>query len=243
MKLFSYHIKTRRSWEIRKKTIALLIAITVLAVCLEAAADSKESGLSEMLPAFSAPGKGYSLYIDLDICKMTVYKDGKAYKAFPVSGGKPSTPSPLGPWKIAGIYSWGKWYGGCFMRLNVPWGIYGIHGTVTPHVIGKYNASGGCIRMHNSDVHELKKLISPGTAVYIKQKTAAFRILENGMIGSDVYIIQQMLQAMGYYKGSLDGKFGKGLENAVIEFQKGNNIKPDGIVGYETYNRIRNSLE
>lgn len=174
---------------------------------------------------------------------MTVFIDGKAFRSYPVSGGKPDTPSPIGAWKIARIESWGKWYGGCFMRLNVPWGTYGIHGTVTPHVIGNYNASGGCIRMHNRDVHELRKLVSPGTAVYIKQASVSFRIMENGMIGSDVYNLQQMLKAMGYYKGTLDGKYGNGLEKAVLEFQKKNMINPDGIVGYETFNKIRSSLE
>lgn len=199
-----------------------------------------ESGI---LSVFSAPQTGCALYIDLDICKMTVYMDAKVLKTFPISGGKPETPSPLGAWKISRIESWGQWYGGCFMRLNVPWGTYGIHGTVTPEVIGKYNASGGCIRMHNRDVHELKKMVTPGTLVYLKQNSVSFRILENGMIGSDVFYLQQMLNAIGYYRGRLDGKFGNGLERAVIDYQKNNKINPDGIVGYETFNKIRNSLE
>ena len=47
-------------------------------------------------PTFSVPEQGVALYIDLDTYTMTVYKDGKEYKTYPVSGGKTSTPSPLG---------------------------------------------------------------------------------------------------------------------------------------------------
>ena len=84
------------------------------------------------------------------------------------------------------------------MRLNVPWGVYGIMELLRPMSLG--NTTHRVVhQMHNKDVHDLKACF-PGTAVYIKQKTAAFRKLENGRIGSDVYIIQQMLQAIDIIK-------------------------------------------
>jgi len=53
------------------------------------------------------------------------------------------------------------------MGLNVPWGIYGIHGTNKPWTIGQF-ASHGCIRMRNKDVEELFEWIPVGTNVLIE---------------------------------------------------------------------------
>lgn len=50
-------------------------------------------------------------------------------------------------------------YGPWFISLNTGWDGIGIHGTHDPSSIGT-NASEGCIRLHNSEVDELKKIIS-----------------------------------------------------------------------------------
>lgn len=50
-------------------------------------------------------------------------------------------------------------YGSWFISLNTGWDGIGIHGTHDPDSIGT-NASEGCIRLHNKDVAELKKLIA-----------------------------------------------------------------------------------
>ncbi|MDO4204141.1 MAG: L,D-transpeptidase [Selenomonadaceae bacterium] len=50
-------------------------------------------------------------------------------------------------------------YGPWFISLNTGWDGIGIHGTHDPGSIGT-NASEGCIRLHNKDVAELKKLIA-----------------------------------------------------------------------------------
>ncbi len=193
--------------------------------------------------AFKPPEKGCSLYIDLDKCVMKVFRDGKLYKSYPVSGGKNTTPSPVGKWKIVSIASWGKGFGGCWLGLNVPWGTYGIHGTLRPDIIGKSNVSGGCIRMKNRDVEEVKKLVSYGCLVYIKQDTLPFRVMQNGMVGSDVMNAQLLLRDMGFYSGGIDGKYGNMLDKAVRDFQKAHGIPVDGIIGFQTYNLMRGSLE
>ena len=50
------------------------------------------------------------------------------------------------------------------MGIDVPG--YGIHGTTEPESIG-YQATEGCVRMHNSDVEELFTIVPPGTEVII----------------------------------------------------------------------------
>lgn len=55
-----------------------------------------------------------------------------------------------------------------------------------------------------------------------------------GSVGSNVLIIQERLKNLGYYTGEVDGVFGAGTQNAVIEFQKANGLIPDGIVGTKT---------
>ena len=201
------------------------------------------NSLSPITSTFTIPSQGTFLLIDLDICMMTVYRDGKPTKTYPVSGGKQSTPSPIGTWKIIGKSDWGEGFGGSWMAFNVPWGKYGIHGTVVPWEIGKHNGSKGCIRMKNKDVNELEKMVTWGTVVHIKYDSIPFRAIKNGNCGSDVLKVQKMLYELNYYHGSFDGKFGSGLEHAVKAFQKTNHFYADGIIGRQTYQEILESLE
>ena len=64
---------------------------------------------------------------------LTVYSDGEVYKRYPIAVGKASTPTPIGEWKIVHRSTgWGGGFGTRWLGLNVPWGIYGIHGTNKP---------------------------------------------------------------------------------------------------------------
>ncbi len=58
-------------------------------------------------------------------------------------------------------------YGPWFIRLRTPWSGIGIHGTHDPSSIGK-DITEGCIRLHNSDLQELKsQYIKTGMKVVI----------------------------------------------------------------------------
>lgn len=52
--------------------------------------------------------------------------------------------------------------------------------------------------------------------------------------GDEVTQIQTRLKKWGYYNGNVDGIYGLQTENAVIYFQKKNNLRIDGIAGPET---------
>lgn len=58
-------------------------------------------------------------------------------------------------------------------------------------------------------------------------------VLKKGSTGEFVLLLQEMLRKIGYEIGT-DGVFGKGTENVVLDFQRKNNLKVDGIVGAKT---------
>lgn len=55
-----------------------------------------------------------------------------------------------------------------------------------------------------------------------------------GSTGGEVTQIQQKLQDLGYYGGSVDGIFGTQTKNAVISFQRDYGLAVDGIAGKNT---------
>lgn len=59
-----------------------------------------------------------------------------------------------------------------------------------------------------------------------------------GSKGEEVNRIQARLQEQDYYRGSIDGDFGGGTEAAVKAFQRDEGLKPDGIVGEQTWKAL-----
>lgn len=64
----------------------------------------------------------------------------------------------------------GRLSDGSWMGLNVPWGQFGIHGTLDPYSVG-WSSSHGCIRMNNNEVVELYKIVPIGTKVTIVDRS------------------------------------------------------------------------
>ena len=114
------------------------------------------------------------------------------------------------------------------MGLNVPWGNFGIHGTLDSNSVG-WASSHGCIRMNNKDVENLYKILPYGTKVTIINGPygpfgTGFRNLQSGMYGQDVMQIQLKLKELGFFNGIPNGKFGIETERAVILYCKKNNL-------------------
>jgi lipoprotein-anchoring transpeptidase ErfK/SrfK len=108
----------------------------------------------------------YRIEIDLKRHVLKLLNDSSMVREYPVAVGKLSTPTPEGQWTIIKKALWGEQFGGHFMRLSVPWGIYGIHGTNKPWSIGQA-VSHGCVRMYNRDAAELYDKVTVGTPVKI----------------------------------------------------------------------------
>lgn len=96
---------------------------------------------------------------------LSLYREGRFVKSYPVATGKPTTPTPLGTFTIVNKQvNPGGPYGTRWMGLSKPH--YGIHGTNNPASIGTA-ASNGCVRMYNNDVNDLFNQVPVGAVVSI----------------------------------------------------------------------------
>ena len=71
--------------------------------------------------------------------------------------------------------------------------------------------------------------------------------MKYGKTNDDVKFLQQTLYDFGYYKNEEDepkfsGKFDSELKNAVLDFQKTNEIKVTGVINLETYIMLKRFL-
>lgn len=56
--------------------------------------------------------------------------------------------------------------------------------------------------------------------------------------GSAVSDLQRRLRSQGYYLGEIDGDFGPATQQAVIQLQRANNLRADGVVGPTTWTAL-----
>lgn len=178
----------------------------------------------EVIETVNSPTvKSDLIIIDTRKLRLTLYHNGKMLRTYPVAIGEPETPTPIGEWKIT--YkggNWGNGFGARWMGLNVPWGIYGIHGTNKPWTIGS-RASHGCIRMFNQNVLELYELVKLGTPVHIigdLPKVAARSEVSRNNTGRDIVAIQFILRNQNFNPGVVDGRFNETMEQAVFKLQR-----------------------
>jgi len=201
----------------RKSPLKVVLSIFVILIPLIAI-----SGIS------NHNKNSYLIYVSIDDSRLYVFKEGILYKSYSISPGKPSTPTPVGTFKIISKDYWGEGFGGRWMELNVRYGKYGIHGTIYENYIGAH-VSKGCVRMLNKDVKELFSYIPIGTTVVISEGIYGefrngFRTIYPGDTGEDVMAVQRKLKELGFYSGNIDGKYGVALEYAVNSYQKRNKL-------------------
>ncbi|WP_068963051.1 L,D-transpeptidase [Desulfosporosinus sp. BG] len=108
----------------------------------------------------------YSIIVSKSNRQLYLLKDGNVIKTYPVGIGKMLTATPTGTFRIINkAPNPGGPFGVMWMGLSKPH--YGIHGTNDPQSIGK-QVSKGCVRMFNSDVIELSKIVPIGVMVTIR---------------------------------------------------------------------------
>jgi len=184
------------------------------------------------------------IVIDVALRTLVLYEDDQEVCQFPVAVGKSSTPTPVGEWKVIHKGAeWGNGFGSRWMGLNVPWGIFGIHGTNKPGSIGSY-ASHGCIRMFNRDVEKLYPLVPWGCRVKIVNdgkmvpETVNPVELKKKSSGKSVVYVQSRLKELGVEFDGADGRFGNMTELAVKYYQIWHGLEVTGVVNEETYRSL-----
>lgn len=99
------------------------------------------------------------------------------------------------------------------------------------------------IDSENKRKKELELLVAPT----IEEVKSGKKVIKKGQKGDSVKKIQKMLYSIGYdYLVSNfdtlsnwdDGDFGESTKLAITTFQEDNNLKPDGVVGKETLNKL-----
>lgn len=68
-------------------------------------------------------------------------------------------------------------------------------------------------------------------------------ILKQGANGAKVQQLQEILKALNFDPGTIDGDFGNNTVKAVKQFQSRNGLEADGIVGKNTQNALNNALD
>lgn len=162
---------------------------------------------------------------------LVLFSDGEVFKRYPVAIGKVSTKSPIGEWAIiTKSKDWGGGFGTRWLGLNVPWGIYGIHGTNKPGSIGR-SASHGCFRMFNRDVEELYEWVPVKTRVKVIGERLSINVntpLKPGQVGLSVMQLQDNLNKYGFDAGYRDARYGATTETAIQELEAQYGLKKDG---------------
>ncbi len=179
------------------------------------------------------PKGSVTIIIDVDKNQLYILEDGKTFRTYPIAVGKSKTPSPIGEYKIVNkALNWGTGFGTRWMGLNVPWGVYGIHGTDKPYSIGRAS-SHGCFRMFNKDVEEIFPWTPIGTRVNIIGHTSKFqgfnRTLKLKSSGQDVAMLQYRLKELGFSIDYADGRYGNFTELAVKLFEAYHGLPVDGV--------------
>ena len=86
-------------------------------------------------------------------------------------------------------------------------------------------------------IHVDKRDLTPACS------TGGYPVVKFGKKGTYVAVLQDALNYLGYSTGGIDGLFGNNTKNAIIRFQRANNLVADGVVGCNTWRAIVNKLK
>ena len=213
--------------------LIVLLALSVTQICIDAKLDVS------LYIDNQDKEKKYSIFIDVEDKTLYLLENQKCVKEYTIGSGKSGYPSPLGCWTIIEKGDWGEGFGGRWLGLDVPWGKYGIHGTIYSNSIGSASSE-GCIRMFNGDVAELYSLVPIGTEVTIVNGPfgpfgRGFDEIDAGDRGADVLAIQRRLKQLNYYDGPLDGIYEDGMKKGLHQFQRDNGLTAQNRITKEAW--------
>jgi peptidoglycan hydrolase-like protein with peptidoglycan-binding domain len=106
--------------------------------------------------------------------------------------------------------------------------IDGLHGPLTTAALRAAQRNAGLPATGTADLRTRRALGPLGTPRF------GSRMLRSGEFGLDVAVLQFLLARAGTYEGPLDGHLGPRTRAAVLRFQRGVGLAPDGLVGPRT---------
>lgn len=121
----------------------------------------------------------------------------------------------------------------------------GIFGSGTESALKNFQQANGLVADGVAGAKTIEKLYTSSNAKNNYNTVSSLDQIDSlpkpckpGDSGEDVIKIQQALQLMGYYKGKIDGVYGKATINAIKAVQKSNRLTIDGIAGNATINLL-----
>jgi len=102
------------------KTILIVLLVIVLIAGFILILENKST--HESIQTSNNNSSTYKILVDVEDSKLFLFENNELIKTYKCSGGKTSTPSPIGKWTIISKAKWGEGFGGSWMGLNVPWG-------------------------------------------------------------------------------------------------------------------------
>lgn len=101
-----------------------------------------------------------------------------------------------------------------------------------------FNYPWDCVLRYTGEEPAAKPAAVPAQPT--KYVTVTMPVVQKGMTGNAVKILQVLLQTNYYYIGpdGADGDFGKNTESALLKFQNAHDLEPDGICGKQTWEKI-----
>lgn len=145
------------------------------------------------------------------------------------------TPTPA---PTSNAVDWSNWDFGADTATNPP---SGVTVPTAPAVTGGITAPTNAPNIISSTVSAPPQATPRPTTKESGDTQTKSSTLKVGSEGSDVKRLQQRLKDLGYYTGSVDGKFGQGTESAVRDFQAAHKLTVDGKAGKSTQTTLYGS--
>ncbi len=98
----------------RTKTIAIILSI--IGVGLVHTFFSCNKDKDKISIQTSTTQTKYEILVDVEESKLYLFENEELIKTYLCSGGKWSTPSPIGTWTVISKQMWGEGFGGSWMR-------------------------------------------------------------------------------------------------------------------------------
>lgn len=205
-------------------SIVVALALVVSSMSIIAFADEEKVRASDSV----------YLVVNSKTNYMGYYKNGNLVKEFRVSTGTKSSPTPNGKFKIVNkivnrpYYQGGipggspnnplgnRWMG---LHVGSTYGTtYGVHGNNNENSIGK-NITGGCIRMHNSEIRWLYDQVPKGSYVIVDNSSSSYIQIAKkyGVTLNDPNAITQNIK-------NLETEFNKFVSNNGINLKDKNSL-------------------